>query len=1448
MARKQSHRANRRVKHLLPFETLEDRRLMAATNPSVIDLYMGYTAAARQAVGSQQAMNEKINRSVASLNQALANSKVRITARLVGTMETNYAETGNSSTDIARLTVVGDGQLDDVSSAAAAAGADITSLVLNTSDNGGVTQLSSIVVKLENLNSGVLNHEFGHALGAGHAHGLNGAGDGTQSTPYAFEGINDFGGTKLGGALVGHLPYYSNPSVSFRGKPTGVAGTGIDAADNARVMNENAVGVSNNRAPTVVDSTGPAAQLGTVWSPVGQNVLRFNVRYADGSGVNADSFGNDDVFVNGPNGFVASANLVSVSDNSVNYGYNVATYEVALPGAVGDLNAYTFGIRAGAVTDTKANGVGGGVLTSASSPMLPLLADSAAWTASEEGDVTNKSLVFSGEAGGKYSMGFNSPAIYHVTLSATNNLSLTSSNPGQNFPLVFRDANNNLQLTQDEMLAPTGVGQWANLTAGDNYYIYVGSNGGFGDFKMFAKFDNPQAQVPPTITPSTLSGFVWTDINRNGRLDDGEPGVPNVPMTLTGKNDIGQNVNTVINTDANGNFTFGDLRPADATGYTITRTPPPGRAPTFTIPGSLSGSVESPDVVSRIFIVSGSTATGYRFGLAPTAALTTLAGSVYMDLNNNGIREAGEAGIANASVTVTGKDAAANAVNTTVVTNGNGDYLFNNLAASDAFGYALTLTQPNGVLVGKNTVGSLGGTLTANAPNGIFQIPVNGTAGTGYLFGEQPLPANPPPPPDNPGGSNTTGQNTGTNGNVNNPTQIVPIFDFANGFANAGGQFATNGNASLAGQALQVTPNAAGQAGSIYYNQKVNVTRFNTQFNFTMTPGSFTADGMTFIIQGNGTNALGGAGGALGSWQIDKSVAIKFDLWDNQGEGNTSTGMFLNGAFPTVPGSIDLRPNGFDFHNGNTIQVNMVYDGTTLSVTLKDPTTNATATQNYAVNIPATVGGNTAYIGFTGGTGGATAAQQVNGWTYNAPVAAAPLARTAGIDPSERTPSPVLYASLIPNSGPYHAEKFTLNRDGSYEYVPKQNYYGTDSFKYQVVDQNGRIAIATMNLVVNHVVQPAMENEETPHTYSVNQKGTIDVDMTCELEDAQDRGMTFKLGKVKGGTAKILADGHTLRFTAAADFRGLATIDYLCSNGLAVSGMQLCINVMPTAKKPTANDDCESTKPSTAVSINALRNDVDPEHVHLCLLSVDDPAHGSATIDKRNSTNPADWRIVYRPDFGFHGTETFKYKMVDFYGTPAIGKITVDVTPGAGLAIDPIDASKTALDVFGTNRGDNIQLSNQNGSVRVRMNGNVLGVFNPTGVIGVFGDNGDDNIDAHGLNRTVWLFGDDGNDCLTGGDCADLLVGGKGKDNLDGANGDDRLIAGTTDHATAGFSRFASVFSNANETLAGFVHDDNAKDELTGGNGSDTFWANSAGNGTLDKLRDRTSGEKLIEM
>src|SRR5437667_3182446 len=135
---------------------------------------------------------------------------------------------------------------------------------------------------------------------------------------------------------------------------------------------------------------------------------------------------------------------------------------------------------------------------------------------------------------------------------------------------------------------------------------------------------------------------------------------------------------------------------------------------------------------------------------------------------------------------------------------------------------------------------------------------------------------------------------------------------------------------------------------------------------------------------------------------MSKSVAVKFDLYSNSGEGSDSTGLYAGGASPTTP-AIDMTSSGVNLHSGDVFNAHMSYDGTTLTMSITDASNpSQTFSTSWTINIPTTVGGNTALVGFTGGTGGLTAVQEILTWTYstgsntNPPTAPTNVTATAG--------------------------------------------------------------------------------------------------------------------------------------------------------------------------------------------------------------------------------------------------------------------------------------------------------------------------------------------------------------------------------------------------------------------------------------------------------------------
>jgi Legume lectin domain/Chitobiase/beta-hexosaminidase C-terminal domain len=229
----------------------------------------------------------------------------------------------------------------------------------------------------------------------------------------------------------------------------------------------------------------------------------------------------------------------------------------------------------------------------------------------------------------------------------------------------------------------------------------------------------------------------------------------------------------------------------------------------------------------------------------------------------------------------------------------------------------------------------------------------------------------------------------------------TPLINFPSSMAGASNLITVNGTAHFNGSALQLTDSTNNdEAASAWYSIPVNVQSFTTHFTLQLL--NPTGNGMTFTIQNQtpasadtssqfvsgGPTAIAsdtglgysGSTGATGGQiaGLTSSVAVKFGLFGGTGD---ETALLTNGVDPSTV-NVDMSSSGLLLHSGNPLAVTMVYDGTTLTMTITDTKTSASFTKSWTINIPATVGGNTAYVGFTGSTGGATAQQSVIAWTY----------------------------------------------------------------------------------------------------------------------------------------------------------------------------------------------------------------------------------------------------------------------------------------------------------------------------------------------------------------------------------------------------------------------------------------------------------------------------------
>jgi hypothetical protein len=221
---------------------------------------------------------------------------------------------------------------------------------------------------------------------------------------------------------------------------------------------------------------------------------------------------------------------------------------------------------------------------------------------------------------------------------------------------------------------------------------------------------------------------------------------------------------------------------------------------------------------------------------------------------------------------------------------------------------------------------------------------------------------------------------TGQQGTTPSTMDAVTVSTNASGFfgaSSAPSAWTLNGTPSAAvlypTNALQMTASLGSTARSAWLNTKQTITSFNAVFVYqTLVNANAGADGVSFCIQNDsrGTATLGGGGGALALDGITPSVALAINIYNPNVRG---IAFCQNGAGGRT--YYNLGPNVNIGVNVNPVQVNMSYDGVTWAFKFTDTVTGLSVSTNWTVNIPSIVGGNTAYIGFTGADGGVSSTQ-----------------------------------------------------------------------------------------------------------------------------------------------------------------------------------------------------------------------------------------------------------------------------------------------------------------------------------------------------------------------------------------------------------------------------------------------------------------------------------------
>ncbi len=254
-----------------------------------------------------------------------------------------------------------------------------------------------------------------------------------------------------------------------------------------------------------------------------------------------------------------------------------------------------------------------------------------------------------------------------------------------------------------------------------------------------------------------------------------------------------------------------------------------------------------------------------------------------------------------------------------------------------------------------------------------------------------------------------------------------------------------------------------------------------------------------------------------------------------------------------------------------------------------------------------------------------------------------------------------VFISAHPNNG-----TAAVNNDMTVTYTPNAGFTGQDDFVYGANDGNGATAYATATITVSAANQVPVANNDQADTLP-GQAVTINV-LANDSDPDGDPLSVFVASQPTNGTA-VANNDNTITYTPNSGFVGGDSFLYgLADNHASVDAtVDITVNTPPVA----ANDNATTTK-GNAVTIDILANDNDADGHALVVFEVGNPSSGTTSLN-------ADQKVIYTPNAGFSGSDSFTYKVRDQESAVSSATVSVTVTNPNSVPTASDDNASTAF-------------------------------------------------------------------------------------------------------------------------------------------------------------------------
>ncbi|MGB0838553.1 MAG: SdrD B-like domain-containing protein, partial [Chitinophagales bacterium] len=216
--------------------------------------------------------------------------------------------------------------------------------------------------------------------------------------------------------------------------------------------------------------------------------------------------------------------------------------------------------------------------------------------------------------------------------------------------------------------------------------------------------------------------------------------------------------------------------------------------------------------------------------------------------------------------------------------------------------------------------------------------------------------------------------------------------------------------------------------------------------------------------------------------------------------------------------------------------------------------------------------------------------------------------------------------------------------NGIVNYIPNEGFEGLDTITYQVCNECGACDIA--QVIIDVSLAPEEEECEPFET-------TICAEPLQPVEVCPDFCLEEDYAITESNTTfncSLTNNGDCLTYTALPAFIGTDVIEIvacLISDATVCDTAYVNVNVVMDCDEvpnnlPVASDDSTTSDNGAPVMIDAIGNDSDPDNDLLSITSYEQPSNGTVTM--------VDGLIMYTPNEGFEGMDSFTYQVCDEYG------------------------------------------------------------------------------------------------------------------------------------------------------------------------------------------------------